>query len=596
MSGRSFCLAWLRRQEPDGARPVDPVTARWLDDLSAGRHAYSTADGAAGVLSSEPLTREGEFIVATAGPGRSDLPAAFARGDIAAITQASDALGLLKLDRDGRSLELLRDVMGQRQLFYQDNGQVLVACSDLEVLLRRPGWSRRLDRAAAGHYLAFGTPGLGRTLEAGTRALPAAHRLEIKPDSGPFVRRYWSPLVTPGVKVLDAHHEAQLGDTLDDAISDAAADGDVAMLLSGGIDSGYMAHLLGARGQAGGIDAYTIRFTTPGAKSECDAAAETAASAGVRHHVVDMSAEDAAAGLQTVLDSAQPRSAWSVLTHAHLIDAIHADGHDVLLSGLGADEVFGGYSHYLKAYLRFDERLREFGDGGYERCLDDVLAQPEVAATTLFTGVPRFLDDETLRTVCGPALAGWSHVAETVRFYQEAREIRPRAHLFELMVAHECQHRVPDLLLSGFCADAERRAITPRYPFLAPGLAGAACRLGATERFGLVDRVWKNKLALRRIAARRLPPSVFARPPMTFGAPFQAWLGEPRFRQGVQALVDDLELSDGLIDGRWLRALFDAVQAQDPTAVASPEADQLWIVITLLGWYRKWICNPEVQL
>jgi asparagine synthetase B (glutamine-hydrolysing) len=594
---RPFCLAWFQRQEPGGSRAVDPITANWLQRLAQGRHSCSVADGAAGIVSSEPLFDDGEFAAAAAGDLRSPgLLSAFARGDEREIARSPDAVAMLRLHRGGQSLGLLRDPLGQRPLFYQDNGRLLVACTDLDLLLRRPGWVRRLDRSAAGHYLAFGTPGLGRTLEAGTRSLPAAHILELEACSGPFVRRYWSPLSVPGWKVLDGDRERALREELDAAIGDAAAGADAALLLSGGIDSGYMAHSLRARGMADRVDAYTVRFTTPGAKNECDTAAETATSAGVRHHVVDMDSDDAAARLPTVLDSAQPRSAWSALTHAHLLDAIQADGRRVLLSGLGADEVFGGYSHYMKAYRRFRDLLQAYGEDGYERCLDDVLAQPEVAARTLFTGVPRFLGDDILRQATGPDLAGWSHVGETVRFYREGREIRPRAHLFELMVAHECQNRVPDLLLAGFCPDAEQRGVSARYPFLAPRLAGLACRLGATERFGLVEGVWKNKLALRRIAGTLLPPDVFGRPPMTFGAPFLAWLGNRRFSSGIQSIVeDDSGFPEDLIDRRWLSLLFQEVMRQNPTVSPCPEADQLWIVITLLGWYRKWIAQPEME-
>jgi asparagine synthase (glutamine-hydrolysing) len=164
------------------------------------------------------------------------------------------------------------------------------------------------------------------------------------------------------------------------------------------------------------------------------------------------------------------------------------------------------------------------------------------------------------------------------------------------MVAHECQNRVPDLLLAGFSPDSDARGVSARYPFLAPRLAGLACRLGATERFGEVEGVWKNKLALRRITGTLLPPEVFGRPPMTFGAPFLPWLGNPDFSRYIREIVeDDASFPDDLIDRRWLSALFRTVMEQDPTASACREADQLWIVITLLGWYRKWVAHPELK-
>jgi asparagine synthase (glutamine-hydrolysing) len=592
----AFCLAWFRREEHDGARPVDPVTQAWLEALAEGRHVRRFADGAAGMVSSEPIHAKGEDLVALRSDAQADaLVAALAADDEEGLAMSPQPFAAMVLRRDGHSLDLFRDPLGQFPLFYQDNGQLLIACTRLDILLTRPGWRRRLDRDAACHYLAFGTAGQGRTLEAGTRALPAAHALRLRSRTGPYLRRYWSPLAVPGTKLLEGDQEQSLRCELDASIRGAAAEDRAAMLLSGGIDSGYIGHVLRDAGAADRIDAYTIRFTTPGVPNECETAARSAHSAGIRHHTVAMSAEDATARLPYVLGAAQPRSAWSTLTHAHLLDTIHADGHRMLLSGLGADEVFGGYSHYVRAYGRFRDLLEVQGDDDYECCLDSVLAQHDVAASILFTGVPRFLDDEALRQATGPLLAGWTHVGETIRFYREAREIRPRAHLFELMVAHECQHRVPDLLLSGFDSDALRLNMAVRYPFLAPRIAGLACRLGATERFAPVGETWKNKIALRRIAAMVLPEEIFTRQPMTFGAPFLTWLADPTFREVIDSMLEgEGAWLDGLLDREWVAALLSQVAALGPQTPPPPEAERLWAVITLVAWYRKWIRNEEL--
>lgn len=591
-----FCLAWFRRVERDGSRPIDPVTQAWLDGLAHGRHARDFEQGAAGLLSTVAMHARGEDLIALRSDAESrTLAEAIAGQDEIHLAAATQPFAAMVLRRGGQSLELFRDPLGQFPLFYQDNGQLLVACTSLDILLARPGWRRRLDRHGACHYLAFGTPGAGRTLEAGTRALPAAHALRMQSREGPYLRRYWSPLTVPGTKVLQGDDEPLLRGELDNSIRNAATSR-AAMLLSGGIDSGYMAHVLGDSQAANDIDAYTIQFTTPGVAHECETAARSARSAGIRHHRVAMSSSDAVARLPEVLGAAQPRSAWSTLTHAHLLNAIRAEGHQQLLSGLGADEVFGGYARYIRTYVRFYDLLKAQGDDDYEACLDHVLARHDVANGTLYTGVARFLDDEAMQQALGPQLAGWTHVGETIGFYREAREIRPRAHLFELMVAYECQHRVPDLLLSGFDADAARLGIAVRYPFLAPQIAGLACRLGATERFNLVGETWKNKIALRRIAATRLPAEVFERAPMTFGAPFVAWLGAPSFRRIVDATLEgDGTWPEGLLDRQWVDALLRQVAALDPHAPPPVAAEQLWAVITLVAWYRKWICNEEIE-
>lgn len=591
-----FCLAWFRREDHDASRPLDPVTQAWIDAMAGRGYVRRFAEGAAGILSSDPIHASADGAVGLRSQGdTATLLTALSDSNEDRLAALREPFAALVIRGDGHSLELFRDPLGQFPLFYQDNGQLLIACTDLALLLTRPGWRRRLDRDAANHYLAFGTPGQGRTLEAGTRALPAAHSLSLRSRAGPYLRRYWSPLAEPGTKLLEGEQQDALHRELNDSIRRTVSGSGAAMLLSGGIDSGYIAHVLGDAGVADRIDAYTIHFTTPGVVDECETAGRSALSAGVRHHTVPMSAEDATARLADVFGAAQPRSAWSTLTHGHLLDRIGTDGHRVLLSGLGADEVFGGYSHYLKAYRRFYDRLEAQGDDDYERCLDDVLARHDVAAATLFTGVPRFLDDDAMHQASGPLLAGWSHVGETIRFYREAREIRPRAHLFELMVAHECQHRVPDLLLAGFDADARRHDIAVRYPFLAPRLAGMASRLGATERFAPIGSTWKNKVALRRMAAQILPDDVFTRQPMTFGAPFLAWLGHASFREAIARILDgDNAWPDDLLDRAWVDALFRHVTELGNPMPPPPEAEQLWAVVTLVAWYRKWIRNEEI--
>jgi hypothetical protein len=78
----AFCLAWFRREEHDGARPVDPVTQAWLEALAEGRHVRRFADGAAGMVSSEPIHAKGEDLVALRSDAQADaLVAALAADD-----------------------------------------------------------------------------------------------------------------------------------------------------------------------------------------------------------------------------------------------------------------------------------------------------------------------------------------------------------------------------------------------------------------------------------------------------------------------------------------------------------------------------------
>lgn len=575
-------LRELQRVLPPGF-PAD--VTRWWVDAEAGVALYD-AQPCEGGASLRRRAMIGDVLPAA---GRAPGPAAGAGLDASESLRGGFAIA--EWDDARRRLSLQRDHFGQCDLFVRDDGEWLLFCCDLPPLLDDPQRLRRLDMESAFHFLLFGRPVLGRTLAAGIASLPAGHTLTWSPGRAPLLQRSYSPIGGEARKLADPQWRAHIAEVLDEAIIARAGDG-AALLLSGGVDSSYIAATCAAANGAEPYAAYTVEFVGGDIENETEYAALMAASVGMRHSAVPMSLADAGHSLEAVLAAAHPCSAWAAATHHHLCTRIAADGHRRLLSGLGADEVFGGYSQYLRAYRRLHMRALRWPERTGVEAFDALPWEPALAAERMFAGVPRFFDAKARREALYSPFSRWNHAPHLAAFYRECRAIKPDAHLFETMVAHECQHRVPDLLLRGFEQFARAEGIATRYPFLDPELARLACALGATERFWLSGGRWQNKRLLRRIALDRLPTEIITRRPVSYNAPIRTWLTAPSVGG---RLLDAAHASAfwelGLVRREWFQALCASLR-DDDAAGAAQVLEPLWILVVLCAWYDRWMAAP----
>lgn len=489
-------------------------------------------------------------------------------------------------------LLLARDHLGQRDLFIREDADCYVVCSELAPLLADPEFACELDFASAVHYLSFGSPVPGHTLARGVSRVPAAHYL-LWNGSGPLLsHRFYTPLSYDSAKVLDLPATEELAVQLDAAITERIVPGRQAILLSGGVDSSYVAMTAAQAAGGSNFDAYTVEFSAPFPHNEGQYANIVTEEAGITHHRVELSPSQAVHALHHVLGAAQPCSAWASMTHHHLLTQIRADGHSHLLSGMGADEVFGGYWKYFQAYVkqrRFDET---WPVGEQIDSFDGLQWLPTQARARLFAGIPRFFSDAAQRAAFAVPYSAWNHSAYLVEFYRECRNLKHNAHLFEVMVAHECQHRVPDLLFAGFESLGRQHGMRTAYPFLAPNITTQACALGASERFWIREGRWRNKKVLREIAGARVPDAIMKRPLHSYTAPIVLWLKEPAFAERIFSLLHDSALWEtGIVSAEWRQHVEHEVRqlGTDSKSKKFTYVEQLWVLVTLAAWYDRWV-------
>lgn len=247
-------------------------------------------------------------------------------------------------DEDRRGLLLARDPFGIKPLYVADDGMVLRAASQVKALLAGGAVDRAPSPAGHASFCLWGHVTEPFTLFRNIRALPAGNALWLSSDGS---RRQWE---FGGLRQLMASAQPKAGDLrealLETVGAHMVADVPVGVFLSGGLDSTTIASL--AAEQAGGrLRTLTLGFDefSGSAQDETPLAAQVAAEIGADHAVERVTAADFAANRQAVLAAMDQPSIDGINTW-FVARAAARRGLKVALSGLGGDELFGGYDSF----------------------------------------------------------------------------------------------------------------------------------------------------------------------------------------------------------------------------------------------------------
>ncbi len=276
-----------------------------------------------------------------------------------AVSRLEGMFGLGVWDDRRERLVLARDRAGEKPLFWTRIDGELRFASEIQALLVYPDQPRRLDPIAQSLYAALGYVPAPHTMFAGISKLPPAHVL-VADRAGVTERCYWdAAAVAARPSRLDG--PAALRAVLLRAVErELMSDVPVGVFTSGGLDSSFLA-AAAARVKAGEqIHTYSVRFAEPGYDESPHAEAVTHHIRTVHHVVI---ADDAALerAFEVVTRSlAEPVGDPAILP-TYLLAAAAREQVKVVLSGEGADELFGGYPTYLghkvaEVYRRFPAR------------------------------------------------------------------------------------------------------------------------------------------------------------------------------------------------------------------------------------------------
>jgi asparagine synthase (glutamine-hydrolysing) len=248
-------------------------------------------------------------------------------------------------DLTTRELVLGRDRLGIKPLYWFQRPGLFVFASEIKALLASGLVDAKLACQQLDLYLACGYVPAPKTLVENVYALLPGHTMTVR-DQTISTRRYWeipregSICRSPSQAVSEARHLLEESVRLHQ-ISDVP----LGAFLSGGIDSSAVVGLMSRQVQQP-IRTFTVGFDdAPGFSSELQYARSVARQNGTNHTEVTLSGRDVAAHLGSVIEHIDQPSADAINTY-FVSRAAREGGVTVALSGLGGDELFGGYGTY----------------------------------------------------------------------------------------------------------------------------------------------------------------------------------------------------------------------------------------------------------
>ncbi len=522
---------------------------------------------------------------------------AWRRWGPAALTRLRGMFAFALFDERTGRLVLARDQLGIKPLHYLPRKDGVVFASELKAIVSALGQGMTIDHGALVASLLYYWVPPDRCAVRGVAKLPPGSWAEFFPDGRHTVHRYWAAAEVAASAA--AGPPADVRQVVEASVAaHLVADVPLSTFLSGGLDSSIVSVL--AKRTNPDLDAYTITFRRRDQRLEAmpdDAvyARKVAEQYGIELHEIEAS-PDIVELLPRVVDILdEPVGDPAAINTLLICEAARDAGVKVLLSGMGADEFFGGYRKHLACLLAAHYRHLPGPARRAVRAATDHL--PVVAAGRGLRRVrwaKRFLDfaelpeAEAFRrsyTLYDPpeleALVSGelgTHVTEVLAEHDEIYEDTTLPDPTSRMCLADTRLFLPGLNLAYTDRASMAASVEVRVPFVDPAVFAAAFSRPGTDKI----RGRTTKAVLKQAAAAWLPPEIVHRPKASFSAPLRAWIS-----RDLRRTVDEELLGGELVEAGVLRrAPLERLVAQDRSG-QQDRSKQIWQLLTAEVWCRQ---------
>jgi len=256
-------------------------------------------------------------------------------------------------DETKQTLFSARDCFGIKPYYYMDCKGHFVFASEIKSLLQFPGFKKELNPAALEEYLSFQYSALPETFFKGIYQLPAGCTLTWQ-NGETTLRRYFDPKLHPAKSGDETAIIKKMEQVIDDSVKAHMISGvEVGTYLSGGVDSSYVA------ASFTGAKAFTVGFLDKNsAYNEMNAAEGLAGKLHLEHYTHTITPDDFWNAIPSVVYHLDEPISDACAVAQYFVAQEAAKKVKVVVSGEGADELFGGYNIYLEPTdLRWIQRL-----------------------------------------------------------------------------------------------------------------------------------------------------------------------------------------------------------------------------------------------
>lgn len=452
-------------------------------------------------------------------------------------------------------LFLARDRLGKKPLYYTCQNGVLLFASELKALLASGLIERRLNPAAVMAYLTLGSVPAPLTMIEGVKALPPGCFLTFQ-DGKLELKPYWQLAFEEDSSLTEAEALEQVRSLLKEAVRlRLVADVPVGAFLSGGVDSSTIVALM-REATGGTLRTFSMVFREE-AFNEGSFAKRVARGFETEHTEYVVTPEEVLKELPRIIEAMDQPTIDGVNTY-FVSKITRQSGTIVALSGIGGDELFGGYSSFrLVPWLyrlsqvahtlpgvtwALDRTVGLLGKNGRAHKLRTLFRYAPCPEAAYLTVRGLFLDP-LLDMLVHPDL-----------LEQALQERTPLAYLRGITCDHNCgslRNTVSLLELRAYMHNQLLRdtdvmsmahSLEVRTPFLDHRLVEFLAKVPASYKFA-----GRPKRLLLEALNGKLPKEVTDHPKWTFTFPFEHWFrSDPAWRVALEDMLQGT--SDGVLN------------------------------------------------
>jgi asparagine synthase (glutamine-hydrolysing) len=475
-------------------------------------------------------------------------------------------------DLRSREVHLVRDHFGIKPLYWTQAGSTVLFGSEAKAFLAHPAFTAEIDEGHVDEQLAFRYVAGEASLLRGVHQLRPGHRVTITPE-GVTTTRYWSiPDATEKARLTREEATDRLDEVMRRSVaSQLLSDVTVGCQLSGGIDSSLVTVFARPHFETR-LDTFSVVFEAP-KFSEAAWISEAAATANADSHRFMFSESSFMGPLE--------RATWHMdqpISHPNALGlwllAQHSrDRVTVLLSGEGADEVFGGYSRFCDGPVA-PKRPREGGRQEVAACIRATQFQPISKLARLRPGAD-----------LAPALARRAaifhegrgdHLSNCLKYEMQTYLVDLLVRQDKMTMAHGLENRVPFL---------DRRVVDFARTLPAEHLVRVSTPVSdiALAHRSLGEGGCSTKIVVKELARRTFTDAFVYRPKSAFNLPLSQYFRSAPFTELME---------DRLLPGIRQRGLVSepAVRELWRRSLSAPALTEVfWIPVALELWAQQFV-------
>jgi asparagine synthase (glutamine-hydrolysing) len=510
------------------------------------------------------------------------------------VERLNGMFGFALWDARKQTLLVGRDRLGIKPIYWSQNGGRVAFASEAKALLELPGVTRDIDPTALAAYLELGYVPAPLSMIRGIQKLPIASIMKLSPD-GMSIDSYWRPPTHVDARVSPSEWARRVRAQLEESVrTQMVSDVPIGAFLSGGIDSSAVLAFM-ARHSDKPVKTYSIGFDGGGAErfyNELDYARQVARLFNTDHHEI-LVRPDVVQLLPKLLWHMDEPIADSAFITTYLVAEFARRDVTVILSGVGGDELFGGYRRYLgEHYMRYVNWLPPAAKRGvswlarhlpsdrhskwlnYSRLARNFLGAASAPFNERYRSyVGVFSGEETARLMTTPVTRGFDALA---RAFEAADGEDALARMF----AVDAYTQLPDDLLMLTDKMTMATSLECRVPLLDHELVELAAQIPANVKVARGNL----KALLKKSLAGVLPDEILHRSKRGFGAPIGAWM------KGPLAELLDSALSRRSLEARGLLNYEPVARLKEQhNANRVDGTDKLLALLNLEVWCRVYL-------